>query len=308
MTSSLVVTVIPNWNLKADLGECLDSLSRVTYSPHRVVVVDNGSTDGSPDFVTARYPWAHLIVLPQNRGYAAALNAGIVHALALGANYILVLNNDAVVEEEALTRLVDVLAADETIGLAAPKVLYYDHPERIFGLGDRAYRWLPVPLGFGYKWRDRPRFAGIMEFDYVTGCAMLIHAHVFQDVGLFDTGFFMYYEDADFCRRVRERGYRIVCVGDAIVYHKASLSAGKDKAFTRRIRARNRVRFYRRYRHGPHPLLTYLLLGVVALWRSAIDLLRGRGQLVKPYLQGLLEGWREPPIPPRCAWTDGGAL
>jgi len=308
MTSSLVVTVIPNWNLKADLGECLDSLSRVTYSPHRVVVVDNGSTDGSPDFVTARYPWAHLIVLPQNRGYAAALNAGIVHALGLGADYILALNNDTVVETEALTRLVEVLASEETIGVAAPKVLYYDHPERIYSLGDRIYCWLPLPLGFGRRWRDQPRLRGVMEFDYVTGCAMLIRSSLFQEVGLFDTSYFMYYEDADFCRRTQIRNHRIVCVGDAIVYHKAARSTSKNKTLLVRIRARNRVRFYRRYRHGPHPLLTFVALGIVALWRSLAGVLKGQSHLVKSYLQGLWEGWREPATFPCHTWTDGGAL
>lgn len=301
MANALVVTVIPNWNLKKDLGECLDSLQKVSYSPHQVIVVDNGSTDGSPDFVTVQYPWVHLISLPENRGYAAALNAGIARALEWGAEYVLALNNDTVVEPGALTRLVEVLASDETIGVAAPKLLYYDHPERIYSLGDRTYRWLPVPLSFGRRWRDRSLFTGVLEFDYVTGCAMLIRSRVFREIGLFDTSFFMYYEDADFCRRVRQHGYRIVCVGDAIIYHKAALSANTNKVFLHRIRARNRVRFYRRYRHGPHPWLTYLVLILVALYRSAADILRGRNQLVKAYLEGLWEGWHEPSQEPRYA-------
>ncbi len=293
MSDKLVVTVIPNWNLKADLSECLDSLRQVSYSPHRIIVVDNGSTDGAPDYIATRYPWVHLIIFPENRGYAAALNAGILQALEWNASYVLALNNDTVIEAEALSRLVEVMESDERIGIAAPKVLYFHNPKRIFSLGDRIYRWLPMPLGFGYKWPDLPFFSRILEFDYVTGCAMMIRNSVFKNIGLFDISFFMYYEDADFCRRARDYGYRIVCVGDAIVYHKAALSSRKLVSIYR-IRARNRVRFYRRYRHGPHPWLTYLVLGLVAAYRCAVHILSGRVYLVKPYLQGLWEGWHEP--------------
>ncbi len=299
MPDRLVITVIPNWNLKTDLGECLDSLSQSTYASHRVIVVDNGSTDGSPDFVKERYPWVSLIVLPENRGYAAALNAGIVKAVEQGANYVFALNNDTVVEKDAIATLVDVMASDESIAIAAPKILYHDHPATIYRLGDRIYPWLPLPLAFGQGWSDRPRFSGVMEFDYVTGCAMLVRTSLFLEIGLFDTGFFMYYEDADFCRRARRRSHRIVCVGDAVIYHKASLSAKKIGGSIVKTRARNRVRFYRRYRHGPHPWLTYVALALVAAWRSFFGLLTRQGHLVKQYLQGLREGWQESPPPVR---------
>lgn len=296
MGEKLIVTVIPNWNLKAELGECLDSLYRVSYFPHRVIVVDNGSTDGSPEFVATKYPWVHLITLPDNRGYAAALNIGIAQAMEWEASYVLALNNDTVVTTGSLTRLAEVLNSDNTIGIAAPKVLYFHQLKRIFSLGDRIYRWLPLPVGFGYKWPDHPIFSRVLEFDYVTGCAMMIRTSIFEEVGLFDESFFLYYEDADFCRRVRERGYRIVCVGDAVIYHKASVSSSKNALYVQRIRARNRVRFYRRYRHGPHPWLTFAALAFIDSCRAISYFLRGKGYLVKPYLQGLWEGWHDPVV------------
>jgi len=304
MSGALLVTVVPNWNLKTDLAECLDSLRLVSYSPHQIIVVDNGSIDQSVEFVAVHYPEVILIALPENRGYAAALNAGIVRALALGAQYVLALNNDTLVPPEALTRLASLLEQDETIGIVAPKTLYFSRPERIYSLGDRAYPWLPVPRAFGYKWKDRPSLARVMEFDYVTGCAMLIRASLFREIGLFDVGFFLFYEDGDFCRRVRDGGYRILCDGGTIIYHKANLSTGKDRVFTSRIRARNRVRFYRRYRHGPSPWLTYLVLVVVALWRVIVYTFTRQQHLIAPYLQGLLEGWREPPSKPRYTWSN----
>jgi hypothetical protein len=299
MVAGLVITIIPNWNLRTDLGECLNSLQESTYADHRVIVVDNGSIDGSPEFVREQYPWVSLIALRENRGYAAALNVGIISALKQGAEYVFALNNDTVVEAETLARLVEILESDESIAIAAPKILYYDHPTTIYRLGDRIYPLLPLPLAFGQGWSDGPRFSDVTEYDYVTGCAMLIRASLFRDIGLFDTGFFMYYEDADFCRRARSRGHRIICVGDTVIYHKASLSANKIRHSIIRTRARNRVRFYRRYPHGPHPWLTYLALGLVAVWRSFSGLMSGQGALVRRYLLGLWEGWREPPPPVR---------
>lgn len=293
MSGDLVVTVIPNWNLKADLGECLESLQQVSYAPHQIVVVDNGSIDGSPEYVAKQFPAVKVIALPENEGYAAALNVGIDYAFRQQANYVLALNNDTIVSPQALTQLVAVLDSDPTIGIATPKILYHDHPERLYVLGVRVYPWLPVPVTLGQRWRNRACYTGIMDFDYVSGCAMLIRTRLFHEVGLFDTTYFMYYEDADFCRRLRERRYRVVCAGDAVIYHKASLSAANEKILIRRIRARNRVRFYRRFRHGPHPWLTYLVLAAAAVWRSAEDVMLGQSHLLKPYWQGLWEGWRE---------------
>jgi GT2 family glycosyltransferase len=304
MTASLVFTVIPNWNLKHDLSECLDSLRSATYPAHKIVVVDNGSTDGSLELVRERYPDVHLIALPENRGYAGALNVGIEYALAQGAQFVFALNNDTVVPPQTLSRLVDVAETDRTIGVATPKIFYHATPERLFGLGDRQYSFWPLPVAIGYKQHDRPRFSGVMDFDYVTGCAMLIQAEVFRQIGLFDISYFMYYEDSDFCRRIRDGNYRIVCVGDAILYHKAAFSTRKGKVLLIRIRARNRVRFYRRYRHGPHPWITYFALGIVAIFKSATYILKKQTDLVAAYIQGLYEGWREPLPPPRFIWEE----
>mgnify|MGYP001110058261 CR=1 FL=1 len=291
----LVVTIIPNWNLKTDLGECLDSLSRITYPTHRVIVVDNGSNDGSQEFINNEYPWVELIALPKNLGYAGALNVGIKKALEWGADYVLALNNDTVISPGTIQRLVEVIESDKTIGIISPKILNFYNPRKIYSLGERMYDWLPLPFSFGRGWPDIPIFSRIWEFDYVTGCAMMIRTSLFQEVGLFDSSFFMYYEDADFCRRVREYGYRIICVGDVEVYHKVSKSAKKTESFIHRIRSRNRIRFYRRYKHGPHPWLTIATLIIMAFYRSVMYVLSGRVNLVVPYLSGLWEGWQESP-------------
>ncbi len=294
MSQPLVTAVIVNWNLKKDLGECIDSLFSVDYEPLKIIVVDNASSDGSVDYVTAQYPLIELLSLPTNQGYAGGVNQGILRALEMQADYVFVLNNDTVIEPQTVSRLVEVLEADVAIGIVAPKVLFYHQRERIFSLGDRVYPWLPLPLGFGYGKRDHPRYKTVMEFDYVTGCAMMIRQKVFHEVGYFDPTYFMYYEDADFCRRVRDHHYRIFCVGNAIIYHKAAQGTRQDKPRFIQMRARNRVRFYRRYRHGPHPWLTYIALGMMAAWYSFWYIIRGDYRLISPYFRGLWEGWHQP--------------
>ncbi len=300
----LVITVIPNWNLKKDLGECLDSLRQSAYPANQVVVVDNGSADGSLEFVRANYPEVCCLALPENCGYAAALNTGIEYGLTKNPGYIFALNNDTIVEPDCIAILVKTLEADPSIGMAAPKILLYNQLDHLYGLGDRRYRWLPMPVGFGYRQKDSPRVSGLLDFDYVTGCAQMIRAGAIRTAGLYDTSFFMYCEDSDFCRRVRDHNFRIVCVTAAVLYHKAAVSTDKDKAANIFLRARNRVRFYRRYRHGPLPALTYLAIGATALWRTAGFVRQGRQDLARSYWQGLRQGWREPLPPPEYDWKQ----
>ena len=164
-----VVTVVPNWNFAADLAQCLDSLAASTYLDHAVIVVDNASSDDSIPYLQQNYPQVTAVALPENRGYAAALNVGIACALAQGAGYVFALNNDTLVPAETIGRLVDVVKQEKDIGVVAPKILNHRHPGTLYSLGDRRSPWLPLPRAYGYGWRDQPGLTDLMEFDYVTG-------------------------------------------------------------------------------------------------------------------------------------------
>ena len=303
MADSKIFTIIPNWNLRDDLLACIDSLLKQTGVAQEIIVVDNGSQDGSVEEIRKKYPEVHVIALLENLGYAGALNLGIRYALENSAEYTLLLNNDTLIPEDVLQKLLFVLENDRSIGIVAPKILYNSNRKIVFALGDKRSRLFPVPIGYGYRKKDRPQYTGEMEFDYVTGCAMLVRAEVFQKTGLFNEAYFMYFEDADFCYRVREDGYRIVCYGDAVIYHKASLSAKKDHITSIRMRARNRVWFYRSHPHGPHPWLTNIVILVVAIYRSLFFLLRGQKKFIQPYIYGLLDGWKE--AVPKPTYSEG---
>lgn len=293
MKHALVVTIIPNWNLKKDLGECLDSVINSNYPYQKIVVVDNASEDGSQEFIKSHYPDVHLIAFSINQGYASALNAGIDWAIQQQAAYIFALNNDTVIHFDTISKLIQTMEINEKIGIAAPKILYYNKPNKIYSVGDRKYNYFPLPISIGKNQNNSSKYTGIIDFDYVTGCAMMIRMSCIQHVGLFDTSYFMYYEDSDFCRRVKNSGYRIVCQCDTTILHKCGLSSDLDKKNIIRIRAKNRMIFYKRYRHGPSAFLTFVFLWLIAIWRSIEFIFHHQSELIKPYLSGLWEGFQK---------------
>lgn len=286
----LVVVVIANWNLRKDLLECLQSLYETDYPRMHVIVVDNNSSDDSIAMVEQQFLQTQLIKREENGGYAVALNDGIRAGSALDTGFFLVLNNDTLVPPDTLSKLVDVMQSDPQIAIAAPKIIYHDHPERIFSLGDRLYPWLPLPLRIGRKALDRPEYSKTMEFDYLFGCALLIRTESLKQVGLFDTSFFMYYEDADLCRRMRDEGWKNVRVGSAIIRHKASMSSKLVPEKMLYLRARNRSWFYRRYRHGPLPALTFLALLLGSIKTVFTYLVTGKKSQIQPYVKGAMDG------------------
>lgn len=289
----LVVVVIANWNLRKDLLECLGSLYETDYPRMHIIVVDNNSSDDSVAFVEQEFPQTQIIERKENGGYAVALNDGIRAGAALDPEFFLVLNNDTLVPTDTLGKLVDVMLSDPQIAIAAPKIIYHDHPERIFSLGDHVYPWLALPVRVGRKAYDRPEYSKTTEYDYLFGCAFLMRAQSLKEVGLFDTSFFMYYEDSDICRRMRDAGWKNVRVGSAVIRHKASLSSKLVPEKMVYLRARNRSWFYRRYRHGPLPFLTFLALSLGSIKTVFTYLVTGKKSQIHPYVNGALDGLKQ---------------
>lgn len=294
MDLPLVYVVILNWNLKEETAECVNSVLRSDYSPFRVLIVDNGSTDGSVEFFRSEFPDLEIIANQENLGCAAGNDVGIEHALCRDADYVLLLNNDAIIDRGSLREMVAVGESEIEIGILAPLILRHNNQDKIWYLGHREHRLLPIPRGLTKGQVNKCQFASAIIVDYVSGCAMLVKRGVFEGIGLLDPTYFMYYEDADFCRRARTAGFKIAVVPSAKAWHKVSLSARKAGASSRYLRAKNRVRFYRQHRHGPHPLLTTTYLWINALLIATNHLLRGQIDLARAYLRGIADGYREP--------------
>ena len=285
-----VAVIIPNYNLKNDLSECIESIYTSNYPDLQLIVVDNASSDGSVEYIHSKFPAVEIIQFRENRGYPAALNAGIRAAYSKNADYYFALNNDVIIPPDVLMTLVQVMEENPAIGISAPLVAYYNEPDKIQSLGDKMYPILPVPIRYGLNDHDQEKYHTILMYDYLFGCALFIRKEVFETIGLFDTTYFMQYEDADFCRRTRDYGWKIARVGTVKIFHKVSSSIKKQKPLMAFYQGRNRSRFFRRFRHGVHPIFTFLFLLVGSLAEIVKYIVRGHPELIKPYLTGSIEG------------------
>ncbi len=226
-----VLIVIINWDGKEDLLECLASIRRLNYpkTNYKVLVVDNGSNDGSQAAISKNYPDVYLLQNKHNIGYVKAVNQGIEYGLNLGVDYIWIFNNDVIVQEDSLNRLTEIGQQDEDIGVIAPVIYSYDNPEEIDNAGYKINFWTGrlKKLKFG---RDVFNNHGdkVTDVDSQLGCSNLIRTSVFKKVGSFQTIYKLYFEETDFNVRARQNGFRVVVVKDAKVWHKNASTMNRD--------------------------------------------------------------------------------
>jgi GT2 family glycosyltransferase len=219
--------VVPTLNGAHFLEPCLTALTEQTLPPSQVVVVDNGSTDDSVDLVRRRFPEVRLLTFVENRGFAAAMNAGIAEATA---PYVAFLNNDAVAEPTWLEELAACLARHPAGAAATSKLLLADESGRLDGAGDGLTRsFLPYVRGHGEP--DDGRFGDEVEVFSASGAAALWRASVLRELGGFDERFFAYYEDVDLSFRARLLGYEIWYAPASVVRHTRGGTAGQHVDF-----------------------------------------------------------------------------
>ena len=218
-----VAVLILNWNGRKFLSECLGGLRQQNYREFSIILVDNGSNDGSINFLRQNYPEVKTIALPKNLGFAAANNIALK---IVESKYVALLNNDTVSHPVWLKSLVDVLESHPEAGSAASKLLYYNNSGIIDRAGDAYTR-----AGAGFL---RGRGESASNFDRkewifgVCAGAALYRTSMLKDIGLFDEDFFLLYEDVDLSFRAQLKGYRCLFVPEAVVYHKASSSIVYD--------------------------------------------------------------------------------
>jgi len=223
-TTPTVWVVIVTWNRADAVISCLISLNALTYPNFKVVVVDNGSTDGTVQKLRDIFPSLDIIANSRNQGYTGGNNAGIEHALRHGAAYVLIINNDTRVHPRLIDELVAVAESDPRIAVVGGKALWAHQPRRIWAA------WCELTYGpmltrvYGRDAIDSPFYQQVRDVGQVVGCGYMWRREALEDVGLLDTSFFGYHEDVDWCYRARCNGWRVVYAGNAIIYHTGSLS------------------------------------------------------------------------------------
>jgi GT2 family glycosyltransferase len=290
-----VVVIILNWNGLADTLECLESLAHLDYQGHEVVVVDNGSVDRSVPVIHERFPGVTIIENGENLGYAGGNNVGLRYAMAQGADYALLLNNDTVVDPAFLRILVDAVEADPTVGIAGPTIYYHERPGIIWSTGGAIDWQRGSTRMLGLDEQDEGQFGQVPRtVDFVTGCAMLVRRAVLEQTELLDERFFAYYEETEWCVRASRAGFKIVHVPLAHIWHKISPAAQADSPLVHYYMTRNRLLFLKATEAGIHAWLHTLFaeyLRTLISW-SVRPKWRCKQAQRKTMLQAIKDAWR----------------
>lgn len=238
MKEIMASVIIVNWNGKELLKECLSSLKNQTYKNFEVIVVDNGSTDGSGELLRSEYyGFVKLISLEKNTGFGKGNNIGIKHSKG---SYILLLNNDCVVDKLWIAELIRVAKSDPMIGMCASKILSYYDKNVIDNTGHLIYMD-GLNRGRGRLEIDSGQYDFKKDVFFPSACAALYRREIFDEIGGFDEDFFAYGDDAELGIRARLRGWKCIFVPTAIAYHKYSKSTSAYSPLKALLVERNRI-------------------------------------------------------------------
>jgi len=271
-----VFTVVLNWNGWRDTAACVSSLAQMRYVNNQVIVVDNGSENDSACQLKSEFPSLQLIETGQNLGFAAGCNIGIQRAIEQSADFVWLLNNDTIVDPEALQRLVHEAQGDRRIAAVGSAIYFMEEPQQLQAWGGGHVNfWLG---------RSRHFLAPVPDeaVDFITGASMLVSRAALGSVGLLDEQFFMYWEDADFCFRLRNAKWKLAVAGDSKVWHKGSASVGKNSVNLDTYFNASAARFFRKHATAPF----------IPLWtggglRLAKRLLNGDWQRIRAVWAGI---------------------
>jgi GT2 family glycosyltransferase len=286
-----VVAVVLNWNGRDETLACLESLAGSDWPNLTTIVVDNGSEEEIESAVAERFGDVLLLRNSTNLGFAGGMNTGIHRALTMGADYVLLLNNDTVADEAMVRVLVEAAIKRPDTGIVSPLEFFRDSPEIVSSAGlrcdpRRAYQG--PPLGMGE--RDLGQFRGVREADASSGTAMLVPVAVVREVGLLDEALYLYTEDVDWALRMRSAGRRVyVALGARIWHGIATSSGGEDSPRLTYYQTRNS--FVVTARHAPMRGPRAAIRHCEILIANLLHAVRCRRPLAN--VRAVIAGWRD---------------
>ena len=286
MTSAaqpLVSIVTVNYNGVKVTSEFLNSIQQVTYPTIEVIVVDNASAE-NPDIIKERYPWITLIKSPVNTGFAGGNNIGFK---AAKGKYFLMLNNDTEVAAGFLEPLVKKMEEDQTVGAVSSKVIFFNSDNILQYAGAGRIHPITGRGGFiGTNEKDLLQYQSA-ETGHAHGAAMMVRREVIEKIGLMAELYFLYYEELDFCERIKNAGYSIWYIAESVVFHKESMTVGRENPLKVYYMTRNRMLFLRRNKKPLMVALFILYFTFIAVPKNSLAyLLRGKLDLLTAFLKG----------------------
>ncbi len=282
-----------SWNRKMHTLEWLRSLEGIEYPNYDVLVVDNGSTDGSVEAIRAKVPGVSVIENHENLGYARGFNVAMERAFAGAADYVLIMNNDAVIDPAALSALVDVARSGARVGFVSGKVYHYWRPDEIQTVGMLYHprRVAGAQIGFGET--DHGQYDAVEERDLTDDVFLLVAREIFETIGGYDEDFAFYgHENVDWCLRARALGFKIMYAPDARLWHKGRTGGGWSPFY---LFHQTRNDYVLLAKHLPRGR-AFLSAVTLALWYQpswfAFRVRPTKPAQVKSFLRGQLEGIR----------------
>ncbi len=289
-----VGVVILNHNGKLLAEQCIRSVLSSAYPEKEIIFVDNASTDGSLDHVRSLFPVVHRLANADNLGIAAGRNRGFVEAIRRGADYVLSLDNDARIDPTLIDALIAAVESDRSIGVVGPKTYMDDGSGRLQCAGGEITYTQNVCCERGREEMDRGQYDRSEDVDYFPGFGFMARREVFEELNFLDECFYGYgHEDTDFCVRAARRGYRVVYVPDAVMWHRGSATIGAYSARKKYLEAVNSVRFVRKYGSLGERLKYGFFAAVGLLYAFVVQLLRGNHSAVLAKARGLWDGLRK---------------
>ncbi|MDI6644789.1 MAG: glycosyltransferase family 2 protein [Methanobacteriaceae archaeon] len=282
--SSKINIIIPNYNGKTFLKECLDSIKTQNYPNYDITIIDNASEDGSVEFIKKNYPEINLIKKNTNIGFAAAVNLGINNS---SADYILILNNDTQLDVKCILNLYKCIKNENSIFAVTSKMIQYHDHSKMDDAGDE-YSLMGWTKRVGYG-KSPDKYNKKRETFSACAGASLYRKTILDKIGYFDENFFAYLEDVDISYRARIYGYKCIYCPEAIVYHVGSASSGsRYNEFKIRLATRNNV--YIAYKNMPWPQLIFNFIFIlIGFFIKYIFFIRkGYGHI---YIKSLKEGF-----------------
>lgn len=280
--SPLVAVIVPTWNRREEVLACVSGLLALDYDDRIVVVVDNGSVDGTSEALAETFGDSIVVLRNEtNLGYAGGNNVAIRWALQRGAEYVCLVNNDAEAGPGLLRELVEVARGDPSIGAVGCRNLALDDPTRLWGAyGELTYGPFVVRTA-GQGAPDAETWRVTRDVDWVIGNGSLWSCAAISEVGLLDEDFFAYHDDVDWCVRLREHGYRVVYAGHVSILHRGGGTSDvrREHVFPQAyFLARNGVLFVRKHASAAQALRFCFWCGAAMLgrWvRAALSRLPG---------------------------------
>ena len=267
----LVSIITVNYNQSKVTCEFLNSLQKITYKAIEIFVVDNDSPTDDPDIIKESFPYIKLLKTGRNLGFAGGNNYALPHCKG---KYVLLINNDTEVEPDFLEPLVELLESDPKIGIVNPRVQYYYSPGILQHAGYTPFNMITIRnFSIGYSKKDEGQYLNISESGSTFGAAMLVPLSVIKKVGMMADIFFLYYEEHDWAAHIKKAGYSTYYNGKSLIYHKESISTGKDSPFKTYYLTRGRILFARRNTSGLKKILSLLYIYFITTPRITLEYL-----------------------------------